>query len=900
MSDFRNSNGNQSNEENEKMVQTRFVSKRVAQDTDTIQQAEQPASRVRHRRSDRSYTEGTSEEEVLQSQQTAVYGRQVQSSFEPRKTAVPQNQEENGQRSAAPLRQPVDAPGFSRARPMPGNTAASQARRPNYNDPRSTMPRDHARAPEYDDYDEEDELPKKRRGRPWLTVLIILLLVLAAAIIGLMLWPQGDTGIVGTVNNFKQSLLGAAGNIQNAVVPDQKETAQALDFTVVPMQGQAPADVVFTLMTSKSVGGVRVADADGVPIKTLQSVAVNETAYIWSMTATLEDAFSGDVEAWIQDGEKWMSTGLTVHLEIAAPLSTPTPAMVMMATETPAPTIAPTLEPTVDPAVVAFVQPTVTVEPTATIQPTQAPTATPEPTPEPTATPQPTATPMPLLGAAAADSVAPSKLNLTDKIYYGTKSLTELTRNAEDKIKMPALDEYSADWPGGVLAFRNGPFRQNAAFGTADVQDEKMEILWQVPVGAISTYYGIGWTGQPVIVKWPKEIREMMNINAEKKAISALREVIISSQDGKVYFLDLKDGQPTRDTINIGYPLRGSVSLYPVATKPILSVGQAISKIGGKTGNIGNYLYNLLNQKQLLYTDGRDKNAIWSSGAFNGSALFDRTSDTMVIAGQNGLLYSIKLNSDFNYKEATLTAKPATTSFSSKTAKEKNNQVAVESSVAMYGAYAYYADQYGILRCVDTDTMTTVWAIDTGDSTDATIALDMENSNTVALYTANTLNRQGKKGVCTVRRLNALTGEEDWKVDVNCVYNEKISAGAMASPVVGENSISNLVIFTLAKTEEGGAVIAFDKTTGSIVWQQNMKDYSWSSPVAVYNEQGDAWIIQGDSAGVLHMLDGQTGSILSSLQLEGKIEASPAVYNDILVIGTSSKAASNIYGIQLR
>jgi FOG: WD40-like repeat len=187
-----------------------------------------------------------------------------------------------------------------------------------------------------------------------------------------------------------------------------------------------------------------------------------------------------------------------------------------------------------------------------------------------------------------------------------------------------------------------------------------------------------------------------------------------------------------------------------------------------------------------------------------------------------------------------------------------------------------------------------------GDNTDATIALDMESSNTVALYTANTLLRQGKKGVCTVRRLNALTGEEDWKVEINCIFNDKISAGAMASPIVGQKSIGNLVIFTLAKTEEGGAVIAFDKTTGSIVWQQNMTNYSHSSPVAVYNEQGTAWIIQGDSTGVMQMMDGQTGSVLTSLQLEGAIDASPAVYNNILVIGTSKKGNSHIYGIELK
>ena len=51
--------------------------------------------------------------------------------------------------------------------------------------------------------------------------------------------------------------------------------------------------------------------------------------------------------------------------------------------------------------------------------------------------------------------------------------------------------------------------------------------------------------------------------------------------------------------------------------------------------------------------------------------------------------------------------------------------------------YVYAADGYGILRCVDTDTMRSVWAFDTGDNTDAAIALDLRN-NGLDLYTGTT------------------------------------------------------------------------------------------------------------------------------------------------------------------
>ena len=64
---------------------------------------------------------------------------------------------------------------------------------------------------------------------------------------------------------------------------------------------------------------------------------------------------------------------------------------------------------------------------------------------------------------------------------------------------------------------------------------------------------------------------------------------------------------------------------------------------------------------------------------------------------------------------------------------------------------------------------------------------------------------------------------------------------------------------------------------------------SVSSPVAVYNAGGNGWIIQADSKGNIYVLDGLTGYLNSTAQVEGRIEGSPAVYRDMLVIGTCSK-----------
>lgn len=75
-----------------------------------------------------------------------------------------------------------------------------------------------------------------------------------------------------------------------------------------------------------------------------------------------------------------------------------------------------------------------------------------------------------------------------------------------------------------------------------------------------------------------------------------------------------------------------------------------------------------------------------------------------------------------------------------------------------------------------------------------------------------------------------------------------------------------------------------------------MKYYSWSSPVAVYNSNGDGYIILCDSDGNMHLIDGLTGKVKDTINLGENIEATPAVYNNMIVVGTRGK---KIYGITL-
>ena len=81
---------------------------------------------------------------------------------------------------------------------------------------------------------------------------------------------------------------------------------------------------------------------------------------------------------------------------------------------------------------------------------------------------------------------------------------------------------------------------------------------------------------------------------------------------------------------------------------------------------------------------------------------------------------------------------------------------------------------------------------------------------------------------------------------------------------------------------------------------KGLSDRSESSPVAVYDTEGNGWILQCAEDGTVLLLEGLTGMQQAELKIEGKIKASPAVYNDIMVIGTTGKGTGFVYGIQIR
>ncbi len=462
----------------------------------------------------------------------------------------------------------------------------------------------------------------------------------------------------------------------------------------------------------------------------------------------------------------------------------------------------------------------------------------------------------------------------------------------------------------GIVTFRGDNYRSGAAFGVAKMSKYAFVEAWSIKTGSLKktvskgNWTGSGWTGQPLIVRWDEATKQAMNIYDSKKKKTDLTEVIYPTMDGNIYFLDLEDGTATRDKISLGFPIKGTGSLYPDGT-PLYVVG-AGDDMGDDSARL--FFVDLL-QGKVIYEFGYDdafalREDNGNFCAFDSSALFDPQTDTLIQPGENGILYTMKLN--VRYDGRTLSINPSEVvkwRYTNDRVTNGARWLGIESSAVIYDHYWYASTNSGELLCIDLNTMELVWTQDVSDDSNGSPVLDVDTSDgTAYIYISASLHwTKDKKdsGEVPIYKINAATGEVVWKRTYECKTVDGVSGGVQATAALGQNNLSDLVYFNVARTggKKHGKLVAIYKETGGEAWSVDLKHYSWSSPVAVYDAEGNGYIILCESDGNMHLLDGRTGELKDTISLGKNVEASPAVFENTIVVGTRGK---KIFGITLK
>ncbi|MHB1314978.1 MAG: outer membrane protein assembly factor BamB family protein [Christensenellales bacterium] len=517
----------------------------------------------------------------------------------------------------------------------------------------------------------------------------------------------------------------------------------------------------------------------------------------------------------------------------------------------------------------------------------------------------------------------PDKLGVKTDIMSAGQPVSSFSR--VDKMSFAQGKDYTK--LEGVITFGGSNYRDTFTYGTAVITQKKMEKAWEVPMGAIDGWSGTGWTGMPLLVKWPDATKQVMGMKDSAKATKDLVEVIYPTMDGKIYFLDLATGAATRDKINIGVPTKGTGSIDPRGY-PLLYTGQGIDTVNGKAVPVYFRAISLITNKEIWKFGKKDPFSHRAWQAYDSSALVDAGSDTLVTGGENGVLYTVKLNTSYDEKAGTLSMTPeglVKYRYTNSEYGDSDNArrwYGIENSITAWRNYAFFTDNGGLLQCVDLNTMELVYAIDVLDDSDTSLVLEEDlEKGTFYLYTANEVDKQPTKngmGFSYHRKIDGPTGvilwEKKWDASVG---NASSNGGTLTTPHVGKGNISNLVIYAMdlvpvtvtnsdgaASTVSGGRIVAYDKTTGNQVWVIEQKDDYWSSPVVVYTEDGTAYLVQGDRGGFLKLYDAKTKALLDTLDLGSRIDSTPAVYGNMLVVGTRGIGGSGekqkIIGVLLK
>ena len=512
--------------------------------------------------------------------------------------------------------------------------------------------------------------------------------------------------------------------------------------------------------------------------------------------------------------------------------------------------------------------------------------------PTPTPTPEPTPTPVGLADFKphSVDGTEPERLISSTAIMVDGEIVEEYESDYEINFDLP--EKYTE--LEGVITFRGDNYRTGAAYGTAEVSEKKLTKLWTQSTSGLSdtdgTYWsGSGWTGQPLIVKWPEATRKNMSAMYDwAREKDDLVEVIYATLDGHVYFYELTTGEYTREPLNLGFNYKGAGALDPRGY-PILYVGSGVDSINGKSRV---KVVNLIDNSVMFEFGQNETFANRGWHMFDSSPLVSADTDQLIYPGENGILYIIHLNTKYNEQTGELSVDPDNIVKWKYNGTRSGSQywLGVESSAAIINNYAFLADNGGNLMCLDLNTLKLVWVQDILDDTNCSPVVDVEDGHPY-IYISTSFHygwRSYSTAEIPIFKIDAETGEIVWRTDYTCYTVQDLSGGVQGTIAVGKNKLSDMIFVPVARTPgaSSGTLVALKKDTGEKVWEKETSMYSWSSPVDFYDSDGNGYLIYCNSGFNMFLIDGKTGEELDYMNLGGNIEASPAMYGNYAVIGT--------------
>ena len=416
----------------------------------------------------------------------------------------------------------------------------------------------------------------------------------------------------------------------------------------------------------------------------------------------------------------------------------------------------------------------------------------------------------------------------------------------------------------GILTFRGNPTRSFYGSGPMPIAPT---ILWEYPAegglcgtstdgGGTSTWCGTGWTGQPSV--WDGKDGKTW--------------VAFGAYDWGVHWLDGQTGDRLLPTFKTGDIIKGSVTVDPDAY-PLLY-----------TGSRDNYF-------RIIATDRDQPTELWRLSAYDIPQRMwndDWDSSALVIddylfeGGENSWFYIYKLNRSYG-PDGKVTVDPQlvfrTRGWDDQLLRDVgDNQVSIENSVAISGNTVYFANGGGLIQGWDISGLkegrepTRTFRFWAGDDIDASLVLDTDGF----IYAGV----EYERGNARAKEVGQIIKLDPRNPDNPLVWSIKDQTGGK-SGVWGTPAIWKDVVYV---PTNAGHVLGIDRASGAVLWDKDFGSQTWQSPVVV-----DDVLVMGDCEGNLQAFDvsdtRRDPPLLWSVELEGCIEATPAVWNGRIYVG---------------
>ncbi|MGE4133363.1 MAG: PQQ-binding-like beta-propeller repeat protein [Bdellovibrionales bacterium] len=454
----------------------------------------------------------------------------------------------------------------------------------------------------------------------------------------------------------------------------------------------------------------------------------------------------------------------------------------------------------------------------------------------------------------------------------------------------------------GMTMFRGNAHRSSSGKGQVARRVQDVKLSWKTrALGGGREFSGVGWTGQPLVVRWPLKYRKLMRWNPFfAKSFGPEEEVIIGTGSGRIYFFDFATGRDTRPSFSVsGQPIKGTVAVHPEGW-PYLVFGQGLPWETNANGQrrpqpTGLHIVDLVKMKDVFFIDGSRGQPPRRWPAFDSSVLFVPEKDQLLALGENGLFYKVDLHSDRLDEYPKIY--PTVATFAQKKPYAKTIQHGFESSISYHGGVAFFTDNQGEFYAFDVEKMKVLYRRSLRDDTDATGVLAFENRKPY-LYVGNEVDWRGARGAAQFFKINVRTGQAEWVSQMpdakrrssESRYTAR-SAGVLGTAALGTSIFADrMFISTAADTRDGhqrGYLMALDRATGRMLWRYPLNAHSWSSPAFSY----DVWtqsgtVVIGDFSGHIHAVDARSGKRLWRAQLQGPIHGSPVIWKNQILVGT--------------